>query len=632
MSKILFLGHEGSGKTVLMGILSRYFETAGDGKWCLNPKNEAAFSFMENVPAILAAGKWPAQTTLDSIRLFEWDLEYAGNVYTKLEMVDYPGEAFRALFDQSKVNDILNGHRPDCIILSDLIRAAENIFLIINPRDILQKEKNPNRTKTIWQLCEAVDYLKTLPKKPKLTLVLTQMDRYCDSVETLNAKQTLLSENTLFVKRGFATLDIIGVSAVGKTVKNRYGDDVPNMKNSHPINLSNLALRILENSIVTIDIRNLNEVIVSTKQELNRHCSTLDQCTNLIRNLKNIILKIQPTCVKYGYLLGEKLYRECSSLIAQCERTIIHLKQQEKELSIQAELERKQKETEDILSKLKNDINDATTLLTSVSKTLPQTSSQCEEKISKLETLKSLIQTTYINHNALIGELLIKQSINILKKCDPTILKLESHLQKLLTKEARLREQKKEEKRRKLQIEIKQATEQLNLQVNVINTKESFTYETLCKHLSSIRSDCQFIIQHDSSITIAHDLGKINNLLCQYKANPAKADFLLLQFEAKYPFVTKAKLAIDKKRQCEIRKKRLDASNRLLCTLYICLRIATICLSIATIPCVVVDLPVFIAYLTTPSIVQWDSVFSFNIFLFTLTFIVAVLVRCGFRR
>ena len=236
MSKILFLGHEGSGKTVLMGVLSRYFETAGDGKWGLNPKNQDAFTFMEFVPAMLAAGKWPAQTTLDGLRCFEWDVEYEGKTYSQIEMVDYPGEAFRALFDQSKLTDILNNLRPDCTILSDLIRSAENIFLVINPGDILRNEGNIKRTETIWQLCEAVDYLKTLPKKPKLTLVLTQMDRYCDSVETLNAKQTLLNANALFAKRGFGSLDIVGVSAVGKTTKNRYDDDEPDMVNGHPIN------------------------------------------------------------------------------------------------------------------------------------------------------------------------------------------------------------------------------------------------------------------------------------------------------------------------------------------------------------------------------------------------------------
>ncbi|MBR5591183.1 MAG: hypothetical protein IKW38_01445 [Kiritimatiellae bacterium] len=563
MSKILFLGHEGSGKTVLMGILSCYFETAGDGKWSLNPKNQDAFTFMEFVPAALAAGKWPAQTTLDGIRRFEWDIEYDGKTYSKIEMVDYPGEAFRALFDQSKLTDILNNLRPDCTILSELIRSAENIFLVINPSDILRNEGGVKRTETIWQLCEAVDYLKTLPKKPKFTLVLTQMDRYCDSVETLNAKQILLNANALFVKRGFESLDIIGISAIGKTVKNRYGDDIPDMKNSHPINLSDLILRILVDSPVTLEIRNLHELITSATQNLNRHCLTLDHCTSLTTTLNRLIVQIHQSYKKYGYLLGEKLHSECASILAQCKDAIIHLNQRAKDIRIQAELERKRKEAEALIDTLKTDIANIIVLLVDASIASLQTSSEVNERISKLETLKSSIKTTRLNHPIVIGESLVKQCDYNLKKCDTTIAQLKKKAKQLFAEEDLSRKQKEEETKRKLQIKIEQATKQLKAQLKIINAKDNLTYETLCKWFAAIRSSCQFLVQHTSTQTAAHDLIKISNLLCQYEKDPSNTrsftKSLLLQFETKYPFVTKAKLAIDQKRQYAIREKRQQA-------------------------------------------------------------------------
>lgn len=627
MSKILFLGHEGSGKTVLMGILSCYFEAAGDGKWSLNPKNQDAFTFMEFVPAALAAGKWPAQTTLDGIRRFEWDIEYDGKTYSKIEMVDYPREAFRALFDQSKLTDILNNLRPDCTILSELIRSAENIFLVINPSDILRNEGGVKRTETIWQLCEAVDYLKTLPKKPKLTLVLTQMDRYCDSVETLNAKQVLLNANALFVKRGFESLDIIGISAVGKTVKNRYGDDIPDMKNSHPINLSDLILRILVDSPVTLEIRNLHELITSATQALNRHCLirlTLDHCTSLTTTLNRLIVQIHQSYKKYGYLLGEKLHSECASILAQCKDAIIHLNQRAKDIRIQAELERKRKEAEALIDTLKTDIANIIVLLVDASIASLQTSSEVNKRISKLETLKLSIKTTRLNHPIVIGESLVKQCDYNLKKCDTTIAQLKKKAKQLFAEEDLSRKQKEEETKRKLQIKIEQATKRLKAQLKIINAKDNFTYETLCKWLASIKSDCQLITQYELSKTIAHDLVKINNLLCQYKVNPSNASPLLLQFETKYSFITKAKSAIDIERITKAklaidieRKKRLDSIGR---ASRIGLIVAII---VATVPTMIVYLFCFIAYITIPSIVNWSAIFTFNIILFIILFVVS---------
>ena len=305
MSKILFLGHEGAGKTVLMTMLSRYFETAGDGRWGLDPQTEAAFAFMEQAPAKIAEGKWPQQTTVDKIITYRWELQYAGISYTTLEMLEYPGEVFRHLFDESAPNKAL--YQEECAILSSAIHEAESIFLLINLEDLKNTSENRKNVQTVWQLCQVMKYLTSLSTHPRITLVLTQIDRYCDDPENLNPTNLLLSQNSLFLKRGFQNYNIIAISAVGKTIKDEQGHEVPDIKNTHPYGLSRLIYNCLQGTPVEREIDHLIEAYSLIKQEVNRQPSTSLKCNWSIKTIEAQIGIITPLLQKYGYLLEDNI-------------------------------------------------------------------------------------------------------------------------------------------------------------------------------------------------------------------------------------------------------------------------------------------------------------------------------------
>lgn len=305
MSKILFLGHEGSGKTVLMTMLSRYFETAGDGRWGLDPQTEAAFAFMEQAPAKIAAGKWPQQTTVDKIITYRWELQYAGECYTTLEMLEYPGEVFRHLFDEAAPNK--TRYQEECAVLSSAIHEANSIFLLINLDDLNDTSENRKNVQTIWQLCQAVKYLSSLSTRPQITLVLTQIDRYCDDPESVNPTNLLLSKNSLFLKRGFQNYNIIAISAVGKTIKDEHGQDIPDIKNTHPFGLSRLIYNCLQGSLVEEEINQLIETYTLIVREINKPKTTSSACTasiNVLNAQSQILIALLK---KYGYLLEDKI-------------------------------------------------------------------------------------------------------------------------------------------------------------------------------------------------------------------------------------------------------------------------------------------------------------------------------------
>lgn len=348
MSKILFLGHEGSGKTVLMTMLSRYFETAGDGRWGLDPQTEAAFAFMEQAPAKIAAGKWPQQTTVDKIITYRWELQYAGEYYTTLEMLEYPGEVFRHLFDEAAPNK--TRYQEECAILSSAIHEANSIFLLINLDDLIDTSENRKNVQTIWQLCQAVKYLSSLSTRPQITLVLTQIDRYCDDPESVNPTNLLLSKNSLFFKRGFQNYNIIAISAVGKTIKDEHGQDIPDIKNTHPYGLSRLIYNCLQGTLVEEEINQLIEAYTLIDREINKSKTTSSACTASI-NVLNVQSQILMALLKkYGYLLEDKirLNAEKNLLLANdaiqsLKKLHLELFKQEVEARIRQEVERERK-------------------------------------------------------------------------------------------------------------------------------------------------------------------------------------------------------------------------------------------------------------------------------------------------
>lgn len=352
MSKILFLGHEGSGKTVLMTMLSRYFETAGDGRWGLDPQTEAAFAFMEQAPAKIAAGRWPQQTTVDKIITYRWELQYAGECYTTLEMLEYPGEVFRHLFDEAAPNK--TRYQEECAILSSAIHEANSIFLLINLDDLNDTSENRKNVQTIWQLCQAVKYLSSLSTRPQITLVLTQIDRYCDDPESVNPTNLLLSKNSLFLKRGFQNYNIIAISAVGKTIKDEHGQDIPDIKNTHPYGLSRLIYNCLQGSLVEEELNQLIEAYTLIDREINKSKTTSSACTASIKvlNAQSQILIV--LLKKYGYLLEDKIRLNAEKNLLLANDAIqslkkLHLKlfKQEEEARRRQEEERKRKAEEE---------------------------------------------------------------------------------------------------------------------------------------------------------------------------------------------------------------------------------------------------------------------------------------------
>ena len=185
MSKTVFLGVEGSGKTTLTMALARAFESHKDEGWYLKPLSRDSFRFLKTLPDTLD-GNFPSQTA--DLRELRWQAEYEGNDLGEIAILDYPGEIYRLAFldekderDPEAFRQKVANNKLEIDALLGAIKEADDVFVLFNLSDGMDLRGNPRNLDAVWVTNECLKLLKRLESKPRIRLVFTQADRYRDA-------------------------------------------------------------------------------------------------------------------------------------------------------------------------------------------------------------------------------------------------------------------------------------------------------------------------------------------------------------------------------------------------------------------------------------------------------------------
>ena len=165
MGKVVFLGVEGAGKTLLTAALVRYFEAHyGEWGWSLRPENKEAFAFSTRMPMRMNAGELPAQTA--RFRHLEWSLCYNDNPKRSHIVLDYPGEVYRLAFldpeddpDPDGLQAKQKTHAEEIAELLKFLRGAEEVYLLFNIEDSKALEESNVNIDAVWTTVEALRIL-----------------------------------------------------------------------------------------------------------------------------------------------------------------------------------------------------------------------------------------------------------------------------------------------------------------------------------------------------------------------------------------------------------------------------------------------------------------------------------------
>lgn len=184
MDDILILGVEGSGKTVLAMALAKVFAGHADAGVRLKPENQAAFRFLEQMPASLYAVPRPP----------EQPGRYADLRFTvcrgqeelfALDVPECPPELFRTAFQEAAGQDDpaafaarAEALRPDLEALKARIAGATRVLVLFDVSTIRgDGEDQAAHLDTVWATNACIRHLLALPYPPAVALVLTHADR-----------------------------------------------------------------------------------------------------------------------------------------------------------------------------------------------------------------------------------------------------------------------------------------------------------------------------------------------------------------------------------------------------------------------------------------------------------------------
>lgn len=224
MDKTVFLGVEGSGKTTLAMALLRAFDSHKSEGWYMRPLSRDSFRFVETMPRDFLNEGFPAQTA--DLRELRWQLEWKGEDFGEIEILDYPGEIYRLAFldekderDKEAFRQKVAANKKDIDALLDAIKDAEEVFVLFSLEDAIDIKNKPRNLDAVWITYECLNTLKRLDPKPEIKLLFTQTDKYREA--GLDIHDPMLASLDL-ITRNHGDVPVLNLSVIDSP-ESEYG-------------------------------------------------------------------------------------------------------------------------------------------------------------------------------------------------------------------------------------------------------------------------------------------------------------------------------------------------------------------------------------------------------------------------
>ena len=183
MDRILFLGVEGSGKTVLNMALAKVFAAHPDAGYRLKPENRDAFRFLERLPSSLYAVPLPPERPGRYTDL-RWSVCRGSDTLLELDIPECPPDLFRLAFqnpsddpDSAAFAARAAAAAEDLKLLRDRIAGASHVYVLFDVSRLRGDETDDARLDAVWATNACLRHLRALTYPPKTALVLTHADR-----------------------------------------------------------------------------------------------------------------------------------------------------------------------------------------------------------------------------------------------------------------------------------------------------------------------------------------------------------------------------------------------------------------------------------------------------------------------
>ena len=222
--RLAVVGCEASGKTVFMAALADYYRPDNANGLCLVPENSATNRFSRAlVRQMRSLRQWPSATNPDKTVEMEWSLRSDGETIANIDMLEFGGETFRAVF-RGEGGEKMRKQSEKTLL--DYLSAADSVVVLVSIKELLRDpgsvslEEFERDTEAMWVTRGLLDFVREKLPGAGVVIGLTQADRYRGELAAAGGASKLFSSRWPTIASVAHSIPVVEVASVSATDEN----------------------------------------------------------------------------------------------------------------------------------------------------------------------------------------------------------------------------------------------------------------------------------------------------------------------------------------------------------------------------------------------------------------------------
>ena len=222
--RLAVVGCEASGKTVFMAALADYYRPDNANGLCLVPENSATNRFSRAlVRQMRSLRQWPSATNPDKTVEMEWSLRSDGETVANIDMLEFGGETFRAVF-RGEGGEKMRKQSEKALL--DYLAAADSVVVLVSIKELLRDpgsvsiEEFERDTEAMWVTRGLLDFAREKLPGAGVVIGLTQADRYRGELAAAGGASKLFSLHWPAIASVAHSIPVVEVASVSATDEN----------------------------------------------------------------------------------------------------------------------------------------------------------------------------------------------------------------------------------------------------------------------------------------------------------------------------------------------------------------------------------------------------------------------------
>ena len=222
--RLAVVGCEASGKTVFMAALADYYRPDSANGLCLVPENSATNRFSRAlVRQMRSLRQWPSATNPDKTVEMEWSLRSDGETIANIDMLEFGGETFRAVF-RGEGGEKMRKQSEKTLL--DYLSAADSVVVLVSIKELLRDpgsvsiEEFERDTEAMWVTRGLLDFVREKLPGAGVVIGLTQADRYRGELAAAGGASKLFSSRWPTIASVAHSIPVVEVASVSATDEN----------------------------------------------------------------------------------------------------------------------------------------------------------------------------------------------------------------------------------------------------------------------------------------------------------------------------------------------------------------------------------------------------------------------------